>query len=360
MPDSSPQISVVPYDPQWVARFRQEAAELRAVFGEQAMAIHHIGSTSVPDLSAKPIIDIMLEVRAIEAVDLYNQQMRDLGYDPRGEHGLPRRRYFQKIEHGQHISHVHTWQSGDPELERHVSFRDYLISHPQTRDAYGQLKTELAAQFADDREGYMDGKHAFCQETERRAVAWSRAIRAQKIETERLTLRPLNPAQLWHYLNRPSQLEAAWHLRLSRNVLADPVPRAIRTKLRNSAGAELQQLLWNTYWLVIIREDSFGAGLIGFKGTPEPDGTVEIGYGIDADVRQQGYATESVRALVNWALAQPGCRAVTACTEKDNIASMRVLEKLSFSIVRETDEEFRWTTAATPGGPIPNSVENRV
>ena len=353
MPDSSPEISVVPYDPQWAARFRQEAAELRAVFDEQAMAIHHIGSTSVPDLSAKPIIDILLEVRDIEAVDIYNQQMRDLGYDPLGEHGLPRRRYFRKIGEGQHISHVHTWQTGDPELERHISFRDYVFSHPQTRDAYSQLKTELAAQFAGDREGYMDGKYAFCQETERRAVAWSRAIRTQKIQTERLTLLPLNPAQLWHYLNRPLQLEAAQHLRLSRNVLADPVPRAIRTKLRNAAGAELQQLLWNTYWLVIIREDSFGAGLIGFKGTPGPDGSAEIGYGIDADFRQQGDGTESVRALVNWALAQPRCLAVTACTEKDNVASMRVLEKLDFSLTRETDEEFYWIVTRTPGGFIP-------
>ncbi len=354
MPNSKHQVEVIAYNPQWVAQFRQEAAVLHAIFGEQAVAIHHIGSTSIPGLSAKPIVDILLEVRAIEAVHLYDEQMREFGYEPRGEYGLPRRRYFPKIENGQHISHVHTWQTSDLEIERHISFRDYLISHPETRKAYSLLKEELATQFADDKESYMDGKHAFCQKTERRAVAWNQEIRAQKIQTERLTLLPLNPAQLGHYLNRPSQLEAALHLDLSRSVLADPVPRAIRTKLRNTGGAALEQLLWNTYWLVIVRDESFGAGLIGFKGAPEPDGTVEIGYGIDPDVRRQGYATEAVKALINWALVRPGCQAVTAFTEKDNTASIRVLEKLGVSLARETEEELCWIVTTTSGGLIPD------
>lgn len=345
MPDRGSRIAVVAYDPQWVARYRQEAAVLHEVFGDQVLAVHHIGSTSVPGLSAKPIIDILLEVRDIEAIDRYNASMRARGYDPRGEFGLPSRRYFPKIIDGRRICHVHTWQSGDPAIERHLSFRDYLASNPEPRDAYGRLKEELAAQFAGDRERYMDGKHDFIQETEQQAIAWSRAIRAETIQTERLSLLPLNPAQLDHYLNRPSQLEAALHLSLSRGILLEPVQRAIRTKLRRIAGAALDQLLWNTYWLATIRDESFGVGLLGFKGAPGTDGTVEVGYGIDVAARQRGYATEAVRALIDWALTRPDCHAVTANTNRDNNASIRVLEKLGFSLVRETDEEFIWIVA---------------
>ncbi len=334
------------HDPQWVTAFRQEATLLRAIFGEEVAAIHHIGSTSVPELPAKPIIDILLEVRDIEAVDDFNQQMRHSGYDPRGEYGLPRHRYFPRIDGEKHLSHVHTWQTGDPEIERHVSFRDYLFSHPQTRRAYGRLKQTLAAQFADDRERYIDGKHEFCQETERESVAWQRGITRHALQTERMTLLPLNPAQLWHYLKRPSQLEAAFHLTRFRRVLPAPVARAIRTKLRTTTGASLDQLLWNTFWLVINKEDSSEAGLVGFKGVPGQDGRSEIGYGIEPNFRGQGYATEAVKALTAWALLQPGCEIVTAYTEKGNFASIRVLEKSGFTLSRESDEDLCWTLAS--------------
>ena len=345
MTNSEYPVEILPYDPQWIARFRREADLLRSILGEQIVAIHHIGSTSVPNLQAKPIIDVLLEVRDIEELDHYNQAMGEQGYDPRGEFGLPRRRYFPRSADGRRISHVHSWQTGDTEIRRHLDFRDYLISHPQTREAYGRLKAELAFKFDGDRDNYVEGKHAFCQETERRAVAWGSAVRAQALETDRLALLPLNPAQLNHYLNRPRQLEAALHLNLSESILTDPVHRAIRTKLHNTAGVDLQKLLWNTYWLAVIREQEFGAGLIGFKGTPRKDGMVEIGYGIDTSVRRQGYTTEAATVLVNWALAQLECQAVVACTEKSNIASIRVLEKLGFSLARETDEEFNWIRA---------------
>ncbi len=342
MANNDLQVKILPHDPLWTTRYREEAKTLRALFGEQMVAIHHIGSTAVPELPAKPIIDILLEVHDINLVDLFANQMRQLGYESRGEFGLPRRRYFPKIVAGEHTCHVHTWQTGDSEIERHISFRDYLIVHPEAVKAYGHMKKALAEKFAGDRERYIMGKHEFCQEIERRAIRWQHNIRAHAIQTKRLSLLPLNPAQLWHYLNRQSQIEAALHLQLSRSILADPVPQAIRSKLRRLAGASLEQLLWHTYWLAIIRAESFGAGLIGFKGAPEADGTVEIGYGIDPARRRQGFVTEAAGALVDWALKQPACQAVTACTKKGNAASIRILEKLDFTLARETDEESWW------------------
>jgi GrpB-like predicted nucleotidyltransferase (UPF0157 family) len=342
-------VEVTAHDPQWVGAFRREAALLQSVFGNEALAIHHIGSTSVPGLPAKPIIDILLEVRDIQAVDSNNQPMRELGYEPRGEYGLPRRRYFPKSSGDRRISHVHAWQTGDPEIERHLSFRDYLISHPQTSSEYGRLKEEMVTRFAYDIDSYMDGKHAFCQETEQLAVIWARSIRDETIRTKRLTLLPLNPAQMSHYLNRPSQLEAALHLKASRSILTGPVPGVIRSKIRKTSGMGPAQLLWQTYWLMIVNDKALGAGLVGFKGSPESDGIVEIGYGIDAVVRRQGLTTEAVRGLLGWAFSRPECQAVIARTKKDNIASIRVLEKLNFSLARETGKELIWIVVEPSG-----------
>ena len=93
-------VEVLPYDPGWIALFAAEASLLRSVFDHEVVAVHHIGSTSVPGMKAKPIIDVLLEVRDIERVDAYNEPMRQLGYEPRGEYWLPRRRYFPKTVNG--------------------------------------------------------------------------------------------------------------------------------------------------------------------------------------------------------------------------------------------------------------------
>ncbi len=169
----SRQIEVVAYDPSWPQRFSAEADQLRAVFGAEVVAIHHIGSTSVPGLAAKPIIDILLEVADIERVDAHNDAMRALGYDPRGELGLPRRRYFPKTIDGVRLVHVHTWQTGDPEIDRHLAVRDYLRAHPAEADAYGQLKQRVSAEVAGDSERYVAGKDAYVVALQARAVTWT-------------------------------------------------------------------------------------------------------------------------------------------------------------------------------------------
>ena len=335
-------VEVVTYDPQWITRFRVEAERLRMLFGPEVLAIHHIGSTAVPGITAKPIIDILLEVRDIDRIDSYNGRMRALGYDPRGAYGLPRRRYFPRVENGSHTFHVHTWQHGDSEIARHLAFRDYMIAHPDEALAYGRLKQELVERFAGDKEQYIAGKDAYCQEIEQRALAWRTAIREAALQTARMQLLPLNAAELWQYLSRPSQLEAALGLRLSRATLTETVINAIRTKLHYLAGADLARLLWQTYWLMIIEDRAFGAGFIGFKGSPDATGAVEIGYGVDPEVRSQGYTTEAARALVTWALAQPGVTAVTAWTRQDNLASARVLEKLGMHLVRAEKDTLAW------------------
>jgi GrpB-like predicted nucleotidyltransferase (UPF0157 family) len=135
--------------------------------------IHHIGSTAIPGIAAKPIIDILPVVREIDHVDALAA-----GYRAWGEFGLPGRRYFTREENGKRTHDVHVYAVGNPEITRHLAFRDYMNAHPEEARAYGRLKEKLAQEFPTNFEAYMDGKHAFVQERERRALAWKR-------ETER-------------------------------------------------------------------------------------------------------------------------------------------------------------------------------
>ena len=344
-------IEVVPYDPGWIALFASEAKLLRAVFGHEVVAVHHIGSTSIPGMKAKPIIDVLLEVRDIERVDAFNESMRRLGYEPRGEYGLPERRYFPKTVNGHRTVHVHAWQSGDSEIGRHLVFRDYMMAHPERAQAYGELKEALVAQYAGDNEAYIAGKDSFCQEMDRLAISWQNSIDAFEFESERLRLVPLSAAQLEFLLSRPRQLEAELGFSISRPVTSTAVVRhAIRLKQQRLISSGEEEFPWYTYWLLVITADRFGAGLIGFKGVPDDHGEVEIGYGIDPDYRRKGYTTEAARMLIDWALEQPPCMVVTAWSDKDNQASARVLEKVGMTMARETAEQFCWVRGKPENG----------
>jgi len=165
-------IVVVPYNPQWPEMFRREAAKIVAIFGPELVDLHHIGSTSVPGLSAKPIIDMMPLVRDINEVDRFNPAMAQLGYEPMGEYGIPGRRYFRKGGDENRSHHLHAFGFDSPEVARHLDFRDYLIAHPTEARQYADLKTRLAEQFPHDIERYMDGKDAFIKTIIQKAQAW--------------------------------------------------------------------------------------------------------------------------------------------------------------------------------------------
>ncbi len=166
-------IRVVPYDPSWEKAYEQEAARLRQALDGLLVAIHHIGSTAVPGLAAKPIIDILPVVSDITAVDGRNPAMRALGYECMGEFGIPGRRYFRKGGDDR-THHVHVFGLGSrQDIRRHLAVRDYLRAHPQRAAAYGRLKAELAARFPEDNEGYCDGKDAFVKRLEADALRWA-------------------------------------------------------------------------------------------------------------------------------------------------------------------------------------------
>lgn len=166
------EVQVVPYDPSWPSRYRREAALLREALGDCLVEIHHIGSTSVPGLWAKPIIDILPVVTAVEEADRRRAALEALGYEYLGEFGIPGRRYLRKGgERRTHQVHLFGRESRD-EIRRHLAVPAYLRCHPDAARDYAQLKRRLARRFPRDIDGYCDGKDAFVKALERAALDW--------------------------------------------------------------------------------------------------------------------------------------------------------------------------------------------
>lgn len=164
------------YDPAWPEEFRREAAAIARILGDNLTAIHHIGSTAVPGLAAKPIIDIMPVVRSLGAVDGARAALESLGYEYLGEFGIPGRRYMRKG--GDERTHqVHVFAQGDTvNITRHLAFRDFLRAHPDVCAEYAALKRELAARYPYDIDAYCEGKDAFVRRFEAAALAWGGEI----------------------------------------------------------------------------------------------------------------------------------------------------------------------------------------
>ncbi|HQR09874.1 MAG TPA: GrpB family protein [Casimicrobiaceae bacterium] len=168
---ASREVRVVAYDPAWAALFAAERSRLLALLPDCVVDVHHIGSTSVPGLAAKPIIDILLEVRSLDEIDAHAQAMAALGYSAKGEYGLPRRRFFTKGGAAR-THHVHAYVAGDSNVERHVAFRDYLRAHPSVARDYARLKTAVAASCDNDIDAYCAGKNDFVNRAEIEALKW--------------------------------------------------------------------------------------------------------------------------------------------------------------------------------------------
>ena len=167
-------VRVLSFQAGWRPAFEAESLLVRRALGDAVHALHHIGSTAVPGLAAKPIIDMLLEVPDLAQLDARSPALFALGYEALGEYGLPGRRYFRKSDaQGQRSHHLHAFAAGHSEARRHLAFRDYLIAHPEVAAAYGALKLALARAHPEDIEAYMDGKNPFIQDHEARALRWA-------------------------------------------------------------------------------------------------------------------------------------------------------------------------------------------
>lgn len=156
------EIVVVPYDDKWPEMFEAERFQLQILLGDVAEKIHHIGSTSVPGLPAKPVIDILLEVSGIEELDEHTSAMSSAGYVARGENGIAGRRFFMKGG-DRRTHHVHAFSAGDAQIVRHLAFRDCLRKNRDTAESYAGIKCTAALLYRNDPHRYSAFKATFIE-----------------------------------------------------------------------------------------------------------------------------------------------------------------------------------------------------
>lgn len=154
---------IVPYDQRWPQQFEEEKALLLEEIGAFVLSIEHIGSTAVPGLAAKPVIDILIGVRSLQDAPLFIPPLESRGYEyvSRYEEEIPLRRYLHRKVNGEHTHHLHMVEPGSRFYRVQLAFRDYLRTHLATRDAYAALKLDLAAKYRHDRTAYTDAKSTF-------------------------------------------------------------------------------------------------------------------------------------------------------------------------------------------------------
>lgn len=162
-------VIVVDYDPQWPALFAALRARIGSALGDLAAAIEHVGSTAVPGLAAKPVIDIDVLLSSSGGLPEAVGRLAALGYLHQGDLGVAGREAFRQPA-DQPAHHLYVCAPGGQEFRRHIAFRDYLRSHPESARAYAELKRNLARLCRDDRGEYVSGKGEFVNETLRRAI----------------------------------------------------------------------------------------------------------------------------------------------------------------------------------------------
>jgi len=156
-------IEVVPYNSEWPEMYKNEAAPIKKALGDNCMAIHHFGSTSVPGLSAKPKIDILAVVKSFAFINI--PALEQLGFEYRGE-VIPSGRYLAKADPN---IHIHIFEKGNPLIKRNLIFRDWLRTRAADRDAYANLKQVLAGQYTDGME-YCRAKTEFINKIIEKAI----------------------------------------------------------------------------------------------------------------------------------------------------------------------------------------------
>jgi GrpB-like predicted nucleotidyltransferase (UPF0157 family) len=156
-------VRVVPHDLRWAALFAEEAARLRSALGDAVIAIEHVGSTSVPGLPAKPILDLAASVPSLPAAAELIPVLRSLGYEHKPDPDLPERMYLVKGPPKRRTHHLSLAEPGSRFWRQHLLFRDLLRADPSLAGEYARLKQDLARRYPTDRPAYQAGKQAWIE-----------------------------------------------------------------------------------------------------------------------------------------------------------------------------------------------------
>ena len=174
MPAELYAIELVPHRREWAEMARTESTRLKDALGDLLIMVHHIGSTAIPGIMAKPIVDLIPVVSSVEALDDAARRIEALGYEYLGEFGLPGRRYCRLIDpvSGKRVFQLHCYQPDAEEFPRHLAFRDYLRAHPAIAKEYEAEKIRAAALHPGDVLAYNNEKNDWIQRIQTDALAW--------------------------------------------------------------------------------------------------------------------------------------------------------------------------------------------
>jgi len=161
------------------------------------------------------------------------------------------------------------------------------------------------------------------------------------LETNKLKLIPLDAHKLRYSIENRRKMERNLGVKITDTELEEPVKKAMRTSLKMVLENK-KDYLWFTSWEIILKKENRIIGGLCFKGNPDEKGRVEIAYGMQDEYRCKGYMTEAVKELINWAFTQEKVLSVIAETEKDNLPSHRVLEKVGMQKYQENEKMFWW------------------
>jgi len=168
-------VELVPHSPAWAEMAAAKAARLKTALGPALIRTEHMGSTSIPGIMAKPIVDMLPIVTDLASLDADQVAIEGLGYDYLGEFGIPTRRYCRKNDPvtGKRLFQLHCFAKDSSEIARHLAFRDYLRAHPAIAKEYEREKIRAAALHPDDTLKYNAAKNDWIKRTEKDALAWA-------------------------------------------------------------------------------------------------------------------------------------------------------------------------------------------
>jgi GrpB-like predicted nucleotidyltransferase (UPF0157 family) len=170
-------VELVSHSTEWATAASEEGSRIMAALGPKVVTIHHIGSTAIPGICAKPILDLMPEVASLDRLDTARPILERLGYEWWGEYGIRDRRYctLNDSATGRRLVQLHCFQTDSPEIERHLAFRDYLRAEPEEAVAYDKEKRRCRELHPDDSHAYTEAKLAWIGAATARALAYYRS-----------------------------------------------------------------------------------------------------------------------------------------------------------------------------------------